>query len=112
MYKVNHAISTNESLLCIGFQLPDFSLSNLIISKEFTKRVYISLAHSSFGKQTSELNSKDLHSSLVQISKEKHFPEAYFQVQADFSNSEFYLKTYLFNFFFFLYLIQFFLFFI
>jgi hypothetical protein len=23
---VNHAISNNETLLCIGFQLPDFSL--------------------------------------------------------------------------------------
>jgi hypothetical protein len=25
-HKVNHAISNNEPLLCIGFQLPDFSL--------------------------------------------------------------------------------------
>ena len=39
-HKVNHAISYNESLLCIGFQLPDFSLSGLSISKEFTKPVY------------------------------------------------------------------------
>jgi len=32
--KVNHAISNDEPLLCIGFQLPDFSLSDLsIISK-------------------------------------------------------------------------------
>jgi uncharacterized protein YjbI with pentapeptide repeats len=39
--KVNHAISNNDSLLCIGFQLPDFSLSDLrSISKEFTKSVY------------------------------------------------------------------------
>jgi hypothetical protein len=39
--KVNHAISNNEPLLCIGFQLPDFSLSDLsIISKEFTIPVY------------------------------------------------------------------------
>jgi hypothetical protein len=40
-HKVNHAISNNEPLLCIGFQLPDFSLSDLgIISKEFTIPVY------------------------------------------------------------------------
>jgi hypothetical protein len=39
-HKVNHAISNNEPLLCIGFQLPDFSLSDLGISKEFTKPVY------------------------------------------------------------------------
>jgi len=39
--KVNHAISNNEPLLCIGYQLPEFSLSDLgIISKEFTKSVY------------------------------------------------------------------------
>ena len=40
-HKVNYTISNNEPLLCIGFQLPDFSLSDLsIISKEFTKPVY------------------------------------------------------------------------
>ncbi len=40
-HKVNHAISNNEPLFCIGFQLPDFSLSDLgIISKEFTIPVY------------------------------------------------------------------------
>jgi hypothetical protein len=38
-HNVNHAISNNEPLLCIGFQLPDF-LSDLSISKEFTKSVY------------------------------------------------------------------------
>jgi hypothetical protein len=52
-HKVNHAISNNQPLFCIGFQLVDFSLSDLgIISKEFTK-LYISLAHSSLGMQTS-----------------------------------------------------------
>jgi hypothetical protein len=40
--KVNHAISDNEPLFCIGFQLPDFSLSVLSITKEFTKAVYFS----------------------------------------------------------------------
>jgi hypothetical protein len=38
--KVNHAISYSEPLFCIGFQLHDFSLSNLSISKKFTKPVY------------------------------------------------------------------------
>jgi hypothetical protein len=61
-HKVNHTISYNEPLLCIGFQLPDFSLSDLTISKEFTKPVYFSTAN--------------------------------FQGKADFSNSEFYNKTY------------------
>ena len=42
-HKVNYAISNNEPLFCIGFQLPDFSLLDLnIISKEFTKPVYFS----------------------------------------------------------------------
>jgi hypothetical protein len=41
-HKVNHAISYNEPLLCIGFQLPDFNLSDLSNSKEFTKSVYFS----------------------------------------------------------------------
>jgi hypothetical protein len=41
--KVNHVISYSEPLLCIGFHLPDFGLSDLgIIGKEFTKPVYFS----------------------------------------------------------------------
>ena len=40
--KVNHAISNNEPLLCIGFQLHDFRISDLNIGKEFTKPVYFS----------------------------------------------------------------------
>jgi hypothetical protein len=39
-HKVNHTISNNEPLLCIGFQLPGFSLWDLSISNEFTKPVY------------------------------------------------------------------------
>jgi hypothetical protein len=39
-HKVNHAISNNEALFCIGFQLHDFNLWDLDISKEFTKPVY------------------------------------------------------------------------
>jgi hypothetical protein len=40
--KVSHAISNNKPLICIGFQLQDFSLSELSISKEFSKPVYFS----------------------------------------------------------------------
>jgi hypothetical protein len=40
--KVNDAISNKKPLFCIGFHLPDFSLSDLSISKEFTKSVYFS----------------------------------------------------------------------
>ena len=47
--KVNHAISNNEPLLCIGFQLPDFNLSDLSIRMEFTKPVYFSRSQF-FGK--------------------------------------------------------------
>jgi hypothetical protein len=39
-HKVNHAISNNEPLLFIGFQLQDFNLLNLSNSKEFTKPIY------------------------------------------------------------------------
>jgi hypothetical protein len=38
--KIDQAIFYDEPLLCIGFRLPDFSLSDLGISKEFTKPVY------------------------------------------------------------------------
>jgi hypothetical protein len=65
-HKVNHAISNNEPLLCIGFQLPDFSLSDLsIISKEFTKPVYFN-GSQFFGKAS--------------------FSKANFQGEADFSS--------------------------
>jgi len=39
-HKVNDAISNKKPLFCIGFQLPDFNLSDLSIGKEFTKPVY------------------------------------------------------------------------
>jgi hypothetical protein len=44
-YKVNHAISNNKPLLCIGFQLHNFSLSDLSFSKEFTKPIHFSAAN-------------------------------------------------------------------
>ena len=76
--KVNHAISNHEPLFCVGFQLPDFSLSDLIsdlsiISKEFSEPVYFSQAN---------------------FQGEVNFHEAKFQREADFINSEFYGKTY------------------
>jgi hypothetical protein len=48
-YKVNHAISDNETLLCIGFQLSDFCFSDLSISKKYTKPLYFSRSQF-FGK--------------------------------------------------------------
>jgi hypothetical protein len=57
-HKVDRAISNNEPLLCIGYQLPGFSLSDLIYNWEFTKPVYFS-GSQFLGKQISlELNSK------------------------------------------------------
>jgi hypothetical protein len=49
-HKVNHAISKNEPLLCkpllcIGFHLPNFSLSDLGVSKEFTIPVYFNRSY-------------------------------------------------------------------
>jgi hypothetical protein len=71
-HKVNHAISNNELLLCIGFQLPDFSLSDLsIISKKFTKPVYFSGSHF-FGKAGF---------SGANFQQGAHFSEAHFQAQ-------------------------------
>ena len=63
--KINHAMSNDEPLLCMGFQLLDFSLSDLsIISKEFTSR-YISMTHDSLGMQTSlKLISKEKQTSI------------------------------------------------
>jgi len=95
-HKVNHAISNDEPLLCIGFQLPSLSLSDLgIISKEFTKSVYFNDSQF-FGKAefseakfhrgaffgdtnfqetltSVELNSKEKHISLKLNSTEKLF---------------------------------------
>ena len=65
--KVNHAISHNESLRCIGFQLHDF-LSDLSINKKFTKPVYFN-GSQFLRKQTSiVLISRNYHS-IMQISK-------------------------------------------
>jgi hypothetical protein len=39
-YNINQCISNNRPILCIGLYLPDFSISDLEISNEFTKPVY------------------------------------------------------------------------
>ena len=78
--KVKHAISDNEPLLCIGFQLPDSSLSDLgIISKEFTKPVYFSRSQF-FGKA---------NFSGANFQGETSFNNTNFQGEADFSGANF-----------------------
>jgi hypothetical protein len=105
-HKVNHAISNNEPLRCIGFHLPDFSLSDLSISKEFTKPVYFS-GSQFFGKADfSEadfqgrvyFNVADfqgrVYFNVANFQGEANFSRANFQERAYFTNSEFYGKTY------------------
>ncbi len=66
--KVNHAISNNEPLLCIGFQLHDFSLSDLSIGKEFTKPVYFSgsdfFGYADFGAANFQGGAELLHNPM------------------------------------------------
>jgi hypothetical protein len=84
-HKVNHAISNNEPLLCIGFHLPDFSLSDLSISsKEFTKPVYFS------GSQF--LGKADFSDAIFQ--ERAAFARANFQGEADFKWSKFQGEAY------------------
>jgi uncharacterized protein YjbI with pentapeptide repeats len=69
---------------CIGFQLPDFNLSDLSISNEFTKPVYFSGSRF-FGNA-------DFFKAKFQ--GEISFAQAKFEEEADFSGSEFYDRTY------------------
>jgi hypothetical protein len=78
-HKVNHAISNNKPLLCIVFQLPDFSLSDLSISKEFTKPVDFSGSHL-FGKV-------DFFG--ANFKEEANFPAVTFQGNAYFGGATF-----------------------
>jgi hypothetical protein len=78
-HKVNHAISNNESLRCIGFQLQDFNFSDLGISKEFTKPVYFS-GSQFFGKADF---------SYANFQGEAFFSAAKFQGEASFYNAHF-----------------------
>jgi uncharacterized protein YjbI with pentapeptide repeats len=82
--KVNHAISNNEPLFCIGFQLHDFSLSDLrSISNEFSKPVYFSRSHF-FGKA-------DFYK--ADFKGEVHFDGAKFQGEAYFFGANFQEET-------------------
>jgi uncharacterized protein YjbI with pentapeptide repeats len=81
--KVNHAISNNQPLLCIGFQLPEFSLSGLSISKEFTKPVYFNDSLF-FGK--ADFSGTKFHG-------EAYFGDANFQGEANFSMTNFQGKS-------------------
>jgi hypothetical protein len=72
--KVIDAVSNNEPLLCLGFQLPTFRLSDLIYNCEFTKPVYFS------GSQF--LGKTDFSGAKF---KEANFYQAKYQ-EADFSS--------------------------
>jgi hypothetical protein len=86
-HKVNHSTSNIEPLLCIGFQLPEFSLSDLDIDKVFTIPVYFSYSQfyeqADFSRAISkeliskqqrsmELNSKEKQTLIVLDSTAKH----------------------------------------
>jgi hypothetical protein len=89
-HKVNHAISNKETLLCIGFQLPDLSLSDLSVSKEFTIPVYFSSSQF-FGKAYfHEANFQDLADfSLANFQVFAYFHDANFQGEAYFHDANF-----------------------
>ena len=96
-HKVNNTISNNkpERLFCIGFRLPEFSLSDLsIISKEFTKPVYFSGSHF-FGKADfyGAKFKTEVHFDGAKFQGEASFYFANFQEEADFDYSEFYGMT-------------------
>jgi hypothetical protein len=89
-HKVNHVISNNEPLFCIGFQLPDFSLSDLNISKDFAKSVYFSNAWflgkaNFFGAQFKG----EARFDNVQFQKVANLYHAQFQNEATFSKAYF-----------------------
>jgi uncharacterized protein YjbI with pentapeptide repeats len=83
-HKVNDAISNNEPLLCIGFQLPDFSLSNLSNSKEFTKPVYFNCSR--FFESADFMEAK--------FQGKADFSRAKFQAEANFSEANFKERAY------------------
>ena len=118
-HKVNHAISNNQPLFCIGFQLADFSLSDLNINKRFTKPVYFSgsqfFGYADFKEAIFQERAvfsdacfqgrADFFGACFKGGA--YFDKAHFQEivffsgakfegkEADFNNSEFYGKTYL-----------------
>ena len=86
--KVNHAISNDEPLFCIGFQLPDFSLSDLrSVSKDFTKPVYFSGSQSCGKTDFSGVNFKERADfSHAKFQGEVSFSKANFEGEAYFSS--------------------------
>jgi Pentapeptide repeats (9 copies) len=92
--KVNDATSNHEPLLCIGFQLPDFSLSDLRISKDFTILVYF-FRSQFFGKayfSGANFQGK-VDFSEATFKREADFSKAIFQNEAIFSGAEFLKET-------------------
>jgi hypothetical protein len=89
--KVNRAISNNETLLCIGFQLPEFSLSDLsIISKKFTEPVYFSAATFQGKADFSRAHFHQIADFLqTNFEGEASFSKANFQGEATFSYTKF-----------------------
>jgi uncharacterized protein YjbI with pentapeptide repeats len=88
-HKVKHAISNNQPLFCIGFQLADFSLSDLGVSKEFTKPVYFN-GSQFFGKADfSGANFKQEVNFISANFQEASFSTANFQGRAFFRGANF-----------------------
>jgi hypothetical protein len=88
-HKVNYALFNNEPLYCIGFYLPDFSLSDLSIYKDFTKPVYFSDSQF-FGKADfSKANFQDAAFSRSIFQREALFKEANFAGEAFFNRAKF-----------------------
>jgi uncharacterized protein YjbI with pentapeptide repeats len=89
-HKVNHAISNNEPLLCIGFQLEDFSLSDLsIISKEFTKPVYFNGSRFFGNADFFKTNFQEANFSGANFQGKANFSGANFQGKANFPVANF-----------------------
>jgi uncharacterized protein YjbI with pentapeptide repeats len=88
--KANYAISDNEPLLCIGFQLPDFSLSDLSISKRFTKPAYFNDSQFLGKADFFEANFQERATfSDAKFQGEARFYKANFQGEAFFSYANF-----------------------
>ena len=100
-HKVNHAISNNEPLLCIGFQLPGFRLSDLIINNTFTCPAYFNgsqffgeafFATAYFYGTASFFETKfqDVSFAGAHFLRLADFGAAHFQTLGDFSTAYFY----------------------
>jgi Pentapeptide repeats (9 copies) len=91
-YKLNRA-GSNKPILCIGFKLPDFSLSALSVTKEFIKPVYFS-GSQFFGKaQFSEAKFEGIAYFNGAKFEEVNFTKTNFYRLATFVDSDFYGKT-------------------